>query len=81
MRIHAERLRLTRDHIRDDDTAVVAPAPTHSDIASRISMHREAVTRELNELARASLVKRRRGALEICDVPRLARLVEEVVGQ
>lgn len=80
-RIHAELLRLARDHMRDDNTAVVAPAPTHSDIASRISTHREAVTRELNELARAGLVKRRRGALEICDVPRLARLVEEVDGQ
>ncbi len=80
-RIHAELLRLARDHMRDDNTAVVAPAPTHSDIASRISTHREAVTRELSELARAGLVKRRRGALEICDVPRLARLVEEVVGE
>ena len=80
-RIHAELLRLARDHMRDDTTAVVAPAPTHSDIASRISTHREAVTRELNELARAGLVKRRRGALEIRDVPRLARLVAEVVGE
>jgi len=34
--------------------------------------------RELNALARAGLIKRHRGELEIVDVPRLARLVEEV---
>ncbi len=80
-RIHAELLRLARDHMQDDNTAVISPAPTHADIASRISTHREAVTREINDLARAGLIKRRSGTLEICDVTRLARLVEEVLGQ
>lgn len=80
-RIHAELLRLARDRMRDDNTAVISPAPTHADIASRISTHREAVTRELNDLARAGLIKRRSGTLEICDLARLARLVEEVLGQ
>lgn len=80
-RIHAELLRLARDQMRDNDTAVISPPPTHTEIASRISTHREAVTRELNDLARAGLIKRRRGALEICDVTRLTRLVEEVLGQ
>ncbi len=80
-RIHAELLRLARDQMRDNDTAVISPPPTHTEIASRISTHREAVTRELNDLARKGLIKRHRGALEICDVTRLTRLVEEVLGQ
>ncbi len=77
-RIHAELLRLARDHGAGDNEAVVAPAPTHAEIASRVSTHREAVTRELNVLARDGLVERREGALVISDVSRLARLVEEV---
>ena len=48
--------------------------PTHADIASRVSTHREAVTRELIDFARAGLVERRSGALIIRDVSRLARL-------
>ncbi len=47
----------------------------------RIHGERLSLTRELDVPARAGLVKRRRGALEIRDVPRLARLVEEVDGQ
>jgi CRP-like cAMP-binding protein len=75
-RIHAELLRLTRRQGLDGNTAIVTPAPTHADIASRVSTHREAVTRELNALARAGLIERRDGALVIADVARLARLVE-----
>ena len=75
-RIHAELLRLARDQGLDGDTAVITPVPTHADIASRVSTHREAVTRELNALARDGLVERRDGALVIADVARLAQLVE-----
>jgi CRP/FNR family transcriptional regulator, cyclic AMP receptor protein len=62
-RIHAELLRLARLSPPGPDrtSAVVSPAPTHAEIASRISTHREAVTRELNELARAKLVEKRGG--------------------
>jgi CRP-like cAMP-binding protein len=59
-------------------TAVISPAPTHADIASRVSTHREAVTRELNQLAHIGLLERRPGALFVADVPTLARMVEEV---
>jgi CRP-like cAMP-binding protein len=75
-RIHAELLRLARGHMTDENAAVVRPAPTHAEIASRISTNREAVTRELNQLSRDGLVERRSGALVICDVTRLERLVE-----
>ena len=77
-RIHAELLRLARDQ-GDSVAAVISPAPTHSDIASRVATHREAVTRELNALDRDGVIERRTGALVIPDVARLARLVEKVL--
>ncbi len=80
-RIHAELLRLARDHMRGENTAAISPAPTHAHIASRVSTHREAVTRELNDLARAGLIERRHGVLIIRDVNHLIRMVREVVGQ
>lgn len=77
-RIHAELLRLAREHMQDANTAVITPAPTHNEIASRVSTHREAVTRELNHLAQDNLIVRQRSGLTILDVARLARLVEDV---
>ncbi len=80
-RIHAELLRLARDHGAGANEAVISPAPTHADIASRVSAHREAVTRELNALARDGLFERRGGALVVSDVARLALLVEKVLDE
>lgn len=80
-RIHAELLRLARSHMADENTAVIKPAPTHVDIASRVSTHREAVTRELSALQRANMIERRGGGLVIKDVSALTRLVEEVIGE
>lgn len=80
-RIHAELLRLARDHMRDENSAVILPAPTHADIASRIGTHREAVTRELNDLARAGLIERRGRTLIIRDVTQLTQMVQDVLGE
>jgi CRP/FNR family transcriptional regulator, cyclic AMP receptor protein len=82
-RLQAELLRLARIGAPGPDcaSAVIAPAPTHAEIASRISTHREAVTRELNELARANLVERRGGTLVIRNVAALASLLEETLGE
>jgi CRP-like cAMP-binding protein len=78
-RIHAELLRLAREASERNNGAMrISPAPTHAEIASRISTHREAVTRELNEMVRAGLVERCSGGLIIRDIERLARLVEDV---
>jgi CRP-like cAMP-binding protein len=79
-RVHAELLRLARHHMIGENAAMIRPAPTHAELASRISTHREAVTRELNHLSRDGLVERQAGALVIHDVERLARLVQNVVG-
>jgi CRP/FNR family transcriptional regulator, cyclic AMP receptor protein len=79
-RVQAELLRLAREHMVDDRSAVIRPAPTHAEIASRISTHREAVTRELNRLSHQGLVARQSGALVVRDVKQLSRLVQDVVG-
>jgi len=78
-RIHAELVRLGSECVQPDGSARLSPPPTHAEIASRISTHREAVTRELNELAQAGLIERRRGALVIRDLARLRRMVDRVI--
>ena len=79
-RIQAELLRLALAHLRDDEApAVIAPAPTHAEIASRVSTHREAVTRELSRLAQAGVIERHSGKLVVLDLPRLRRMVENVL--
>ena len=80
-RIHAELLRLARDNLRDDNTASISPSPTHADIASRISTHREAVTREYHDLSKAGVIEQRRGELLVNDVARLETMVREVMGK
>lgn len=78
-RIHAELLRLAGGDARKK-TAVISPPPRHAEIASRVSTHREAVTREMNVLARAGVLRQDRDALHILDLPRLAQMVHEVLG-
>jgi CRP/FNR family cyclic AMP-dependent transcriptional regulator len=80
-RIQAELLRLANLGVRDGKSARVAPAPTHTEIASRVSTHREAVTRELARLSRIGLIERQRNALVVKDVARLAEMVHEATGE
>jgi len=80
-RIHAELLRLARKHMVDDNRAAIYPVATHSAIASRVSTHREAVTRELNSLVREGLVERHDDRLYVTDVGKLERMVRKVVGE
>ena len=82
-RVHAELLRLAQAGASGSGgiTAVIAPAPTHAEIASRIGTHREAVSRELSELARAKLIERRGSMLVIRDMAALASMVEETLGE
>lgn len=75
-RLHAELIRMARLSAPDGRTAVISPAPKHAEIASRISTHREAVTRELNELARAKLIGKRGNDLIIHDTAMLESMVE-----
>jgi len=79
-RIHSELLRLAREGEREGNTARISPAPTHADIASRISTHREAVTRELNDLTKSGLLSRDGRTLIIANMEELERLVHDVTG-
>lgn len=76
-RIHAELLRLARAGRVVEGTGRISPPPTHAEIASRISTHREAVTRELKQLENHSLLERTRGAFVIKDLVELERMVED----
>ena len=78
-RIHAELLRLAGGGAKGR-SATVTPAPRHADIASQVSTHREAVTREMNVLARAGIIRQERAALHILDLPRLSQMVHEILG-
>lgn len=79
-RIHAELLRLAQDPAHGDGTTIISPAPTHAEIASRISTHREAVTRELTRMTKMGLIERQSNRLHIRDPDKLARMVQEVTG-
>ena len=79
-RVHAELLRLAREAGCQDNKARLDPAPTHSDMASRISTTREQVTRELNALQARGLLAKEGRALLLHDVDQLARMVSELHG-
>lgn len=79
-RVHAELLRLAREAGCADNRARLEPAPTHSEMASRVSTNREQVTRELNALQQRGLLAKEGKALLLCDVQQLERMVAEVRG-
>lgn len=80
-RIQAELLRLAKSTCGKNNSAVISPAPTHSEIASRVSTHREAVTRELNRLARIGLIERSKNAIIVKDLDRLRETVQNASGE
>jgi CRP-like cAMP-binding protein len=80
-RIQAELLRLASSGPPDSNTARIVPAPTHAEIASRLSTHREAVTRELNRLSRIGIIERRGGTLLVKDFDRLAEMVRRATDE
>ena len=79
-RVHAELLRLAREAGGKDNRARIDPAPTHSEMAGRISTNREQVTRELNALQLRGLLAKEGRALLLNDVAQLARMVAQVRG-
>ena len=80
-RIHAELLRLAADAGYRSGQGLLSPAPSLSDIANRISTHREAVSRELSRLGSIGLLRREGGDLRITDIARLEILVREAKGE
>jgi adenylate cyclase len=73
-----ELLRLARLAGIEDNRALLDPAPTHNDIASRVGTSREQVTRELSRLVREGLLQRAGRSLVLLDVAALERLAGDV---
>jgi CRP/FNR family cyclic AMP-dependent transcriptional regulator len=74
-RIHAELLRLALSFQPTGNSVTVSPFPTHAEFASRIATYREAITREINALARAGIVTKGQGRIVIEDLAALQKLV------
>src|ERR1700730_10330896 len=74
-RIYAELLRLSRPDAAKPAQALVWPPPAHADLAARVSIRRESVTRELKALERAGLLEKRRGAMVLTDTARLRKMI------
>jgi CRP-like cAMP-binding protein len=81
IRIQTELLRIAYQNALDQEETVIFPAPTHSAIATRVSTHREAVTRELSQLARAGIIKRCGRTMIIRDVSALADMVSKAINK
>src|SRR5687767_13080943 len=79
-RIWLELARLAREAGIDQNRARLDPAPTHSDVASRVGTSREQVSRELSRLAREGVLERAGKALVVRDVAALDSLAGEVRG-
>jgi len=77
-RVHAEVLRLARAAGVAANRARIAPAPTHVEIANRVSTNREQVTRELAIMEKQGLIARVPRVIHVPDVARLDRLVADV---
>jgi CRP/FNR family cyclic AMP-dependent transcriptional regulator len=77
IRIYADLLRLAEPHVRDDNSAQIAPIPVHSDITARVSTTRETVARVLSDLSRREILIREKDRLIVTDIDRLAEMVVE----
>lgn len=76
-RIRAEILRMCGEHANGDgDTIAIDPAPSHYELATRLSTHREAVSRELSFLASRKVIELGRRRIRVLDRDRLVALVE-----
>jgi len=70
-RIHCELLRLAQKGEPCSGGIEVRPAPTHAELAKHIGTHREAVTREMQALSKAKVIRYGRGSIMITDLARL----------
>ncbi len=79
IRIRAELVRLAEvDGVEGPDGSVVIDCmPTHDEIASRVSTHREAVSREFRRLIQAGTIEKQRRIIRVIDLAELRQSVEE----
>ncbi|MCC2689609.1 MAG: cyclic nucleotide-binding protein [Rhizobiaceae bacterium] len=76
-RLICELLRRAEGKRQEGGRALVDPAPTHFELASSISTHREAVSREMSALAKRKLIARRETTLVLLDLTALELLADK----
>ena len=74
-RIALELFRLAQRQLQGSRSAKIDPAPTHAEIASRVATHREAVTRELRQLANKGVIVQKGRKIVISDVSALRTIL------
>jgi CRP/FNR family cyclic AMP-dependent transcriptional regulator len=79
-RIHCELLRMARASSNGTGEYEIDPAPTHSEIAARISTHREAVSREISTLKQNGIIERRGRLFVVKKIDALQKMVDEAAG-
>ncbi len=78
-RIHAELLRLGEARDANASRITISPAPTHAELAHRVSTNREAVTREMSSLVKHGVIRKEGKTLVIQNLNKLRKLVEDVI--
>lgn len=78
-RLHCELMRLGLENGVVGDVAVIEQFPTHSDLASRIGTHREAITRELSFLRKERVIRQAGRRMHILSVERLQQMIIRIV--
>jgi len=76
-RIQAELLRLSEPSVTEVGNAVLFPAPTDNDIATRVATTRETVNRELSEMIESGAIEKHGRTLVIPSIEKLRSLLAE----
>lgn len=75
-RICAELMRMVGTDEHDGMQCIIKPAPSHYQIATKLSTHREAVSREFASLSSQGILEVGRQKIAVLDIPRLRRLTQ-----
>jgi CRP/FNR family transcriptional regulator, cyclic AMP receptor protein len=84
LRLCAELLRLSREQrgkVSSEAARIVSPPPPQHELAARIGARREAVSREMAELAREGLLARTGGAILLPQPEALRALIAAWIGE
>jgi CRP/FNR family transcriptional regulator, cyclic AMP receptor protein len=74
-RLILELLREASESEKLDGKPCISPAPSHVELAAKISSHREAVSREMSTLAKRGLIEKRGSRLVLCKPETLELLI------
>lgn len=76
-RVQRELYRMARSASAQGATATVNPAPTHHELATRLSTHREAISREISALESRNILRSGRRSITFLDIAALGALVDD----